>query len=61
MLFPISTSAARPIGDCPNCGGMRYENLVHHCGSIRLGHLNAAAQPPITFPLPANTAATQSR
>lgn len=32
-----STTAARPIGNCPDCGGMRYENLVHHCGTVRLG------------------------
>lgn len=66
MIIPMSTSAAKPIGGCPNCGGMRYENLVHHCGSIRLGLLNgqlnaAGAQPPVIYPLPASNAATQSQ
>lgn len=25
------TTAAKPIGDCPNCGATRYAFLVHHC------------------------------
>lgn len=32
-LWPTSSTAAKPIGECQRCGGTRYENLVHHCGT----------------------------
>lgn len=27
------STAAQPIGMCPECGGMRYALLVHHCST----------------------------
>jgi len=35
-IITTTTTAGKPIGDCPKCGGARFENLVHHCSSIRL-------------------------
>lgn len=54
----LTGTAAVPIGACPDCGCMRYANLVHHCSTLLNPGQVAAAQQPIVIPLSTNANGT---
>lgn len=33
-MIELSTTAGKPIGECPTCGSLKFENIIHHCGTV---------------------------
>lgn len=46
----MSSTAAKPAGNCSRCGGQIYELLVHHCTTARIVIHDLNGTNPPTFP-----------